>query len=118
MRPNTWNLGERPRDPGGGEIADGHRYRIAAGFGAQAGDHGARQVDSMDLNATAGQRQRDPARADAQLQGTAIAGQCGQEVDGRADDPRVEHPVRRVVIPGRDTLAEVPVRVIHGRNIS
>jgi hypothetical protein len=63
--------------PGGGEVSDGHADGVAAGLGAQPGHHGPGQVDAVHRHAAAGQRQRDPAGPDAQLQRPAAAGQSG-----------------------------------------
>ena len=45
----------------------------------------------MHGNAALGEGQRDAAGADAELERRAVAGQIGEEVDGRVDDRRVEH---------------------------
>ena len=55
------------------------------------------------------QRQRDPARADAELERCAVAGESGEKVDRRADDVGLEHVGGRVVVPSRHALAEVIV---------
>ena len=60
----------------------------------------------MHANAATGERQRDAAGADAELECSAVAGEIGEEVDDRIDDRWVEH-LCVVVVPRCDALAEV-----------
>jgi hypothetical protein len=85
---------EGPVGRGGGEVADGDRDAVAARLGPQPGHHGPGQVDAVHLDAAPGQRQRDPAGADAQLQGPPAAGQLGQHAGRRLHGRRVEHVLR------------------------
>ena len=64
----------------------------------------------------AAERQRDAAGADAELERRAVAGQIGEEVDGRVDDRRVEHVGGRLVVALCNSLAEVILG--HGRTLS
>ena len=81
---------------------------LRSGLLAQPGDHRLRVVDARHAHAARGQRQRDPARADRELERRAVAGQLGQQVDGGLDHRRVEH-ARRVRRRRRgDALAEEP----------
>ena len=70
----------------------------------------------MHRHAPTGERERDPAGPDPELERASAAGEPGEEVDGGIDDRRVEHlPV--VVVARGDALAEVAVVVAHGRNV-
>jgi hypothetical protein len=81
---------ERPADPGGGEVADGHGDVLAARLGPELGDHGRRQVDAVHPHAPAAERDGDAAGADAQLERGASCSPLGQELDRGIDDRRVE----------------------------
>ena len=61
----------------------------------------------MHVDAALRERHRDPAGADAELERIAVAGEVGEEVDGRLDDRRVELLAGRLVVPLGDALAEV-----------
>ena len=61
----------------------------------------------MHADAAPGERQRDAAGADPELERRAVAGELREEVDGGLDDRRLEHVGRRLVVPRRDLLAEV-----------
>ena len=79
----------------------------------------------MNTDAALREWQRDPARADAELEGASASSELGQEVDCRLDDGRVEHVGARLVVPRRNPLAKVvlghrqslasSVSQIHGR---
>ena len=64
---------------------------LRARLGAQPRDHRLGEVDPVHRHAARGERQRDPAGADAELERGAVARQLGEEVDRRVDDGRVEH---------------------------
>ena len=100
------------------EVADRHADRVAARLAAQAGNHRPRQVDPVDRDAAARQRQCDPSRPDAQFQGAPTAGEPRQNVDRRVHNAWLEHVRRRLVIPRRDTFPEVAVLVVHHRTVS
>ena len=68
--PSTFVVAKSPMVDGDG---------VAAGFGAQPGDHGPGQVDAVYFHAAAGQRQRDPAGADAQLQRPPAVGPAARQ---------------------------------------
>ena len=61
----------------------------------------------MHPDAALRQGERDPARADAELERGPVAGQVGEEVDNGIDDRGLEHVGGRLVVPGRHRLAEV-----------
>ena len=105
--------GERPVHPGGGEIADCHADRVAAGLGAQPGDHRPRHVDAVDRNAAARQRQGDAPGPDAQLQCAAAARELGQNAGHRVHHARLEHLRGRIVVGRRDAFPEVAVLFVH-----
>lgn len=96
------DVGERERalDPSRCHVADLHRDRI--GLPAQHGDHVRREVDARDPNAASGERHRDPAGADRQLEGAAA-----RERDEEVDDGLDGHPRRARVIPLGDLSCEV-----------
>ena len=58
-------------------------------------------------DAARGERQRDPAGADAELERGAVAGELGEEVDHRVDDAPGRTSPRRLVVAAGDRLAEV-----------
>src|SRR5581483_10859897 len=102
-------VGEREHavDAGGGDVADRDRNLGAARLRAQTGDHRLGEVDALYAHASPGERERDPARSDRELERGAAAGRGGEEVDGRLDHGRVERFLLGLVVPGRDLLAEV-----------
>jgi PhnB protein len=108
--------GERAVRPGRGEVPDRDADGVAAGLGPQPGHHGPGQVDAVHVHAAAGQRQRDPAGADAQLQRPPAAGQPGQHPGHHIHEGRVEHALGCVVVRRRDALTEVAVLVVHHRD--
>jgi hypothetical protein len=95
------------RYPFGGEVADRRAHAVGAGLGAQPIDHRRRQVDALHGNTAFAQRQRDPSGADAELEGGAVAGERGEEVDSRSNDPWGEHVGAPLVVSRRDRLVEV-----------
>ena len=99
--------GERTLDGGRREITDRDADRIAARPGAQPRHHRVGEVDALDRDTPLGERQRDAARADAQLERRAVSGQVGEEFDGRVDDRRVEHVGGRLVVSIGHSLAKV-----------
>jgi len=90
---------------------------MVARLRAQPGDHRPRQVDAVDRDATARQRQGDASRADAQFQRPAGAGELRQDVGHRVHNRRLEHLRRRLVVAGRDTFPEVAVLIVHRRTV-
>ena len=60
----------------------------------------------MHRHAALAERQGHSAGADPQLQGCTVAGEAGEEVDGRAEDRRVEHRRRPGVVGGGDWFVE------------
>ncbi len=109
---------ELARHPGGGEVAQRDLDPIGAGLGPELLHHLAREVDAAHRDAAPGERQRDPAGADAELQRSAVSGQPGQEVDGRLDHRGVEHLGAAVVVALGHTLTEVVVALLaaHARH--
>ena len=66
----------------------------------------------MDIHAASRERDRDAARADAQLECATVTGKLGQEVDGRLHGRRIEHLVVGFVVGSRDRLAEETVVIL------
>jgi len=64
-------------------------------------DHRLRQLDATHRDAPVGQRQRDAAGADRQLQRRAVAGERREEFDGRVEDLGLEHERRPLVVRRR-----------------
>ena len=93
------------------QVTDRHRKPIPARLRAQLLHHRRRQVDPVDAKATRRERQRDPARADAQLQGGTRPCQSRQEGGRRI---LIAAPVA-AVLPGH-LLVETHHRliVLHG----
>jgi hypothetical protein len=77
-------------DGGGRNVADRHAELLRAWLGLQPGDHRFRAVDPVHPQAALGEWEGDPARADAELQRGAVAGQVGKEVDNGIDDRGLE----------------------------
>src|SRR5439155_15430749 len=98
---------ERPVDAGRREVADGHADRLRSRLPLQLLDHGGGQVDAVHRDAALAQGQGDAAGADAELQGGAVSGEVGKEVDRRVDDRGIEHAGRRGVVERGDALVEV-----------
>jgi hypothetical protein len=82
---------------------------VGSGLLAQASQHGLRVVDADDAHPALGERQRDPARADRELQRGAVAGELRECLRSRPDHGRIEHAGRVLVVDRRDPLAEVPL---------
>ena len=101
--------GERPVHRRRREVADRHADVLAARLRAQPRDHRPRQLDAVHRHPSLRERERDPARADPELERAPAPGQLGEEVDGRVDDRRVEHVRGGLVVPGGDPLVEVAV---------
>ena len=71
-----------------GHVADGHRHAVAARLGPQPGHHGGGRVDAPHLDAGRGERQGEPAAADAELEHGRRAGlrrQRGERGHGAVD---------------------------------
>jgi hypothetical protein len=79
---------------------------------AEVLEHGARQFDAVDLDATPAQRQADPPGPDRELERPPVADQLGQDVDDGIDRGGLVHRIIRVVVTGRDRCIEVAV-VVH-----
>ena len=81
-------------------------------------DHGRGQLDARDRHPASGERQRDSAGADGELERGTVTGELGEDVDGPPEHAGVEHRGIAVVIPGGDVGAEVVLwhrRISHGR---
>ena len=74
--------GELALDRHIGEVAHRDGDRLSSGLGAQAGDHGRREIDPVQVDPPGRQGEREQPRADAQLQDPAGPGQLRQEIDG------------------------------------
>ena len=68
------------------------------------------------LHPALGQRQRDPAGADRELERSALARELREPLHGGPDHGRVEHARRVRVVDRRDALAEVPLVTSHRGN--
>ena len=114
-------VGERElaRHLGGGEVAQRDLDPVGAGLRPELLHHLAREVDAAHRHAAPGERQRDPAGADAELERSAVSGQPGQEVDGRLDHGRVEHLGAAVVVALGHALTEVVLALLaaHARTV-
>jgi len=62
------------------------------------------------------ERKGDPPRPHAELERPSLAGEAGEELNGRSDDGVVEHALRGHVVVGGDRFVEVAV-VVHDRNL-
>jgi len=107
---------ERAVDPRCGKVADRHRDRLAAELLAQPRDHRLRKVDPVHLHPAPGERERDAAGPDPELQRPAVACERSEEIDRRFDGLAREHLGGRLVVPRGDALVEVPVAG-HGATI-
>jgi hypothetical protein len=104
---------ERPLDPGGGEVADGHADAVAARLGPELGHHLRRQVDPVHRHPPPAERDRDPPGPDAELERGRVPGQPGQERHHRVDGRRLEQLGPAGLVAPGDPLVEVVHR--HGR---
>jgi hypothetical protein len=91
---------------------------LGAGLVAQPRQHRLGVVHAGDAHTALGQRQRDPAGPDRELQRRAVARQLREQVHGRLDQGRVEHAPGEVVVARRDALAEVPLVRSHARSVA
>lgn len=82
---------ERALDQGAGHVADRHRQLAPPGLPTQLADHRLRQIDSADLDAAPGERQRDPSGPDRKLECSATVRQPRQLLDGRLNPAWIEH---------------------------
>jgi hypothetical protein len=87
------------------------------GFASQPRDHRLRQLDPVHRHSPLRERERDPARADPELERASVSGELDEEIDDRVDDRRVEHLRRGLVVPRGDALVEVAVVGVHRRNL-
>ena len=110
--------GERPVHGRRREVADRHADVFAARLRTQPRDHRLRQLDPVHRHSPLGERERDAACPDPELERAAASGQLGEEVDDRLDRLRAERLRRGVVVAGGDALVEVAVLVGHRRNLS
>ena len=95
-------------DARGRHVPDDGLDPVGAGLLAQAIQHRLRVVHAGDPDSF-GERQRDPAGPDGELQRGAVAGELGERVHRRPDHGRIEHLPRVPVVPRGDALAEVPL---------
>lgn len=92
---------------GGGDVTDRRPDRRRVRLLAQLGDHRLGDVDAVHPHPSLGERHRDPAGPDPELQRVAVARERGEEADRRTEDGRIEHVRRAGVVPGRDGFVEV-----------
>jgi hypothetical protein len=92
------------------EVTDGHVDCLASRLGAQPTHRRFRVVDAYDRDAAAGERKRDPARTDPELQRPALFGEVCEELDHRLHRRRIEHLGGALVVDRRGALAEEAVR--------
>ena len=102
-----------PVDPRGRHVADRHRDLLAAGLGAELGHHRRARARCRDRDPALGQRERDPAGPDRQLERGSAVGKGGEEVDGGLQDLEREHRGDVFVVAGGDVGAEVICAVWH-----
>ena len=74
---------ERALDRHVGEVAHRHRDAVAAGLLPELRDHRLGGVDAVHLEAPLGEREREPAGADRELEHRAVAGELGEQLDAR-----------------------------------
>jgi hypothetical protein len=74
---------------------------------AQLLHHRLREIDSADLDATPGERERDPSGTDRKLKRSASAGQPPERLDRGLDSVRLEHLRRGFVVGPGDFGPEV-----------
>jgi hypothetical protein len=92
---------------GRAEVADRHVDLLATGLRAQAGDHGLGAVDARDAYAALGERQRNPAGADPELQRSSPScGELFEHLHDRRHHRRIEHVGGALVVDGRSAFAE------------
>lgn len=82
---------------------------VAAVLGPQDLDHRLGEVDARHPHAAGGEGEGDPAGADGELEGGAVAGQVGEQVHGRPEHLRFVHGGGRGVVAGGDLRTEVVV---------
>jgi hypothetical protein len=73
--------------------------------------------DSSIPCAPLGERQRDPAGPDPELERASASGELDEEIHDRLDDLGREHVCRRLVVPRGDALVEVAVVGLHRRSL-
>jgi hypothetical protein len=100
--------GSRRQPPAGHacrrHVADGHAHRVGTRLDTQLIGHLRRQLDPLHRKAPRGERQRDAAGPDAELDHRPAVGQLGEEVDHRAED-RGRDVVRRDAVVGLRQLS-------------
>jgi hypothetical protein len=77
------------------------------GFCAHARDHRFGEVDPVHADTARGERQRDPPRADTQLQRRAISRQLSQEIHGSLDDLGIAPASKCLVVARGDFFTKV-----------
>src|SRR5262245_47787198 len=97
------------------EVADFDGDLLAAGLRAKTRNHRFRGVDSVNGDASCGERQRDPPGADREFECGAGAGELGEEVDRRVCVERKGLYV--LVVDVRDAIAVGRGSVAHDRPI-
>ena len=101
-----------------GEVAHRHGDVGAAGLLPELRDHRLGGVDAVHLEAALGEREREPAGADRELQHRAVAGELGEQLDARLllEEARVAVPL---VVDVGDAVAVGlgAVVVRHGRTL-
>ncbi len=102
--------GESPIDLRRREVADRHADPVGAGLRAKPRDHRLGDVDSVHRNAASGERKRDSAGANPELERRSVAGDLGEEVHGRVQGLGVEQVGSGLVVPLRDPLVESILR--------
>ena len=102
-------IGDRERgfDRRRGEVADRHADPLRAGLRTQSRHHRLGQIDPVHRYAALRERQRDPSRADAELERGTAAGEIRQEGDHGIDDGRIGLVRVPLVEALCHTLAEV-----------
>src|SRR6266545_1918959 len=113
---------ELSADTGCGEVTDRHLDVLAPGLGAQPSHHGFGAIDAGDAHAALGERERDPAGADPELQRSTLSSEVCERLNDWRHHRRVEHAGSALVIDRRSALAEETLVVAlvrwHKRSLS
>ena len=99
--------GERAIHLRGREVANRHIDVGGTRLGAQLFDHRRRQLDAVNSDASATQRQGEATSADTKFEGAPIASQVSKEAHRGFDDLRIEEVRPQDLVVLRDPVIEV-----------